>query len=137
VADVVFGLAYEHPAIVEAMFKEIPENSLSESEKNIYNTYKDHYNLLAEDLRKDFLLCLNEELRQKTELLSLYIEDVYGTFNEAMIEKEFMMLISKIKIQKSERERRNISYQIKEAENAGDKEKAKELLGKLNQTMTS
>ena len=135
--DVVFGLVYEHPAVVEAMFREIPENSLSESEKNIYNTYKDHYNLLAEDLRKDFLLCLSEDLRQKTELISLYIEDVYGAFNEEMIQKEFIILINKLKVQKSERERRNISYQIKEAENAGDKEKAKELLGKLNQTMTS
>ena len=136
-ADVLFGLAYEHPTVVKELFKEIPEDSLTESEKNIYNTYKDHYNLLAEDLKKDFLLCISEDLRQKIELISLYIEDVYGAFNEEMIEKEFSMLINKLKVLRGERQRKNLSYQIKEAEKTGDKEKAKDLLQKLNQVVTS
>lgn len=137
VADVAFGLIYEHPVVLHNLFADFPEEALSESEKNIYNIYKDNYNLLAEDLRKDFLLCLSEELCQKTELISLYIEDIYGTFNDEMIEKEFRMLINKIKTQNGERERRNISYQIKEAEKRGDKEEAMELLQKLNQIVTS
>jgi len=135
--DIIFGLIYEYPGVLEPIFSEININDLTESEKNIYNTYKDHYNLLTGDLRKDFLACLNEDIRNRIELLSLFIEDAYIAFNEQMIENEFRLLIKKNKMLLTERERRSISYQIKEAEKVGDKTRAMELLNQLNQIVSS
>jgi len=134
--DLIFGLVYEYPVVLEEAFKNIKENELSENEKSIYNIYKDNYNLLTGDLRKDFLLCFNEDYRAKLEIISLFIEDSYESFTEQMIENEFQLLLKNHRNIFCEREKRMISYQIREAEKSGDKEKAKELLEKLVKIMS-
>ncbi|MBN1494547.1 DNA primase [Candidatus Peregrinibacteria bacterium] len=134
--DLVFGLVYEYPQVLENSFKNIKENELLENEKSIYNQFKDNYNLLTGDLRKDFLLCFKEDFRARLELISLFIEDLYGNFTEEMVENEFNTLLEKIRKIFHEREKRAISYELKEAERNGNKAKAKELLEKFTKLVS-
>jgi len=130
--EIVFGLIYENPEVFENSLEEINEELLKEDEKSIYNTFKDHYNLLrAEDTRKDFLSCFNEEIAARFKVISLFIEDLYGTFSNEMLEKEFKLLLESEKRSRIERMQRSLSTKIKEAEDKGDKEKATDLLQKL------
>jgi DNA primase catalytic core len=130
--EIVFGLIYENPELFEEFVKDINEKLLNEVEKSIYNTYKDHYNLLrAEDTRKDFLSCFNEEIADRLKVISLFVDDLYGTFNEEMLKKEFKLLLESEKRFRTERLQKSLSTQIKEAENNGESEKAKNLLLQL------
>lgn len=130
--ELIFGLVYEHPELFKESFIEIYEELLNDHEKSIYNTFKDNYNSLrAEDTRKDFLSCLDEEIADRFKVISLFIEDLYGTFSNEMLEKEFKLLLESEKRLRIERLQRNLSTEIKEAEKADDKEKAKNLLLKL------
>lgn len=130
--EIVFGLIYENPELFEEYLKDINEKLLNEVEKSIYNTYKDHYNLLrAEDTRKDFLSCFNEEIADRLKVISLFVDDLYGTFNEEMLKKEFKLLLESEKRFRTERLQKSLSTQIKEAEKNGESEKSKNLLLQL------
>ncbi len=132
--ELIFGLIYEHPEVFKDSLQNINAELLNEHEKSIYNTFKDHYNLLrAEDTRKEFLSCFKKEIAEKFKVISLFTDDLYGTFNEEMLKNEFKLLLESEKRSRSERMQRDLFVKIKEAENSGDKEKAKDLLQKLNE----
>lgn len=134
--DLIFGLIYEYSELLENQFKEIPIEYLQNNEKDVYKIYKDHYNLLrAEDKRKEFLSCFNEDLRKKIEVISLFVEEAYATFNEEMLENELETLLKKVSKKYFDRQKRSLSMQMKEAENKGEKEHARELLEKFNQLL--
>lgn len=137
VMEMIFGLILEHPEDLELYLKKIDENLLINQEKSIYNTFKDHYNLLrAESTRKDFLSCFSDEIVSRFEVISLFVEDLYGTFSKEMLEKEVELLINKEKKSRIEREQRNISMKMREAEKNGDKELAKDLLQQFNKLVS-
>jgi DNA primase len=137
VIEIVFGLIIEHPDILESYFEKIDENLLIDQEKSIYNTFKDHYNLLrAESTRKDFLSCFNDEIANRFEVISLFVEDLYGTFSNEMLEKELELLLNNEKRSRIEREQRSLSMQMREAEKNGDKKLAKDLLQQFNKLVS-
>lgn len=135
--EIVFGLIIEHPDTFEDKLKQINIDLLTEHEKSIYNSVKDHYNLLrAEDKRKDFLSCFNVEIADRLKVISLFIDDFYGEFTREMLEKELKILLDNEKKVRIERMQRSLSVQIKEAEKAGDKEKTNEFLSKIKNLMS-
>lgn len=137
-SDVIFGLLYEYPEVLDDEFKDLKPEYFDDEEKSIYNIYKDNYNLLrAEDSREDFLSCFDPELRKKIEVISLYTEKNYGNFNEKMVKNEFKALADHIKEIRDERTVRSLTREIREAEKNGENEKAKELLKKLNELVSS
>ncbi|MFC1810260.1 DNA primase [Patescibacteria group bacterium] len=130
--ELIFGLIYEHPELFEDSFKDTGEDLLTEDEKSIYNTFKDHYNLLrAESTRKDFLSCLDDKTAERFKVISMFVDDLYGTFSKDMLEKEFKLLLQSEKRSRTERKQRNLSIMIKQAEEKGEKEVAKDLLLQL------
>lgn len=136
--ELIFGLLLEYPQILEEDFSLINDEYLQEDEKNIYNIYKDHYNLLrAGKSREDFLSFFKPEIRKKIEVTSLYIEEAYGKFNDEMIKNEFKALLNHMKDISSDRKKRNITKEIREAEKKGDNKLAKELLEKLKTIVSS
>jgi len=127
--EIVFGLLIEHPETLESHFEKIDENLLINQEKSIYNTFKDHYNLLrTEGKRKDFLSCFNDEIAKRFDVISLFVEDLYVTFSNEMIEKELELLLEREKRSRIERKQRELSLKMREAEKNGDKDLAKDLL---------
>lgn len=136
--EIIFGLILEYPQLLEKYLNEIPIEDLNKTEKSIYNTFKDHYNLLrVEGQSKEFLSCFDEELRKRVEFVSLYIDEAYADFSDKMIESEFIKVIEHYKGNVSQKMKRNLTAQIREAEKSGDIELKKELLEKFNKVMTN
>jgi len=136
--DMIFGLILEYPQILEKYLDQIPLEDLNEREKSIYNTFKDHYNLLrVNGQSKEFLSCFDEELRKRLEFISLYIDEAYANFSDTMIESEFIKIIEHYKGNVSKKIKRDLTAQIREAEKTQDIELQKELLEKFNKLMTN
>ncbi|MCD6109594.1 DNA primase [bacterium] len=136
--DLLLGLIFEHPLILEDVFSNIPEKMLEENEKSIYKGIKDNYNLLrAEGKRNGFLACLKLNIRQRLEMISLFIDELYGMYSEEMIQSEAKKLLDKVTKRLQNKQRRDISAQIRTAEKEGDTETAKKLLTKLQQLVSS
>ncbi len=136
--DLLLTLIIEYPSLLEKEFKAIPEKMLEENEKGIYNAIKDNYNLLrAEGKRKEFLTYLNDEIQQRIEMISLFVDEVYGTYNEHMIREEAQKLLEKNVKRLLNNQKKNLSSKIREAEKNGDASMAKELLIKLQKLMSS
>ncbi|MFC1655915.1 DNA primase [Patescibacteria group bacterium] len=136
--DFILGLVYENPELLEDDFNGIDPEKLPEDEKSIYNTLKDNYNLLrAEDKRKEFLACFDDDVCKKLEVISLFIEESYGGFNENKIEIEFKALVNKLKNTWLDRQKRSLSREMREAEKNGEKDRAKELLQQFQSLVSS
>lgn len=136
--DLIFGLVYENPDLLEEPFANIDSEKLSDDEKSIYNTFKDNYNLLrTENKRKEFLACFDDNVSKRLEVISLFIEESYGDFNEDKIELEFKALVNKFKNTWLDRQKRELSRKMREAEKSGEKDKAKELLRQFQSLVSS
>lgn len=136
--ELIFGLLFEYPDVLKELFDLLALKYLSEDEKSIYNIYKDNYNLLrAGKSREVFLSCFEPEVRKNIEITSLYIEEVYGKFNDEMIKEEFKALISNVRAIANERLKRGLTKDIREAEKRGENAYARELLQKLKTIVSS
>jgi DNA primase len=136
--DLIFGLIYEYPEILKDYFKEIPEDKLSNDKKSIYNIFKDNYNLLrAENERKEFLACFDDKIAKKFEMISLFVDEFYGTFNEEKIISEFKALISRYKKDWLAMKKRELSLKLHEAERSRDTILAKKLLQEFQNLVSS
>jgi len=136
--DLLLGLVFEYPLILEDILNHIPEKMLEENEKSIYKGIKDNYNLLrADGKRKEFLMCLGQDIGQRLEMISLFIDDLYGEYSEEMIKDEAEKLLDKVIKRLQNVQRRSISVQIRIAEKDGNMETAKELLAQLQKLVSS
>ncbi|MBU1446089.1 DNA primase [Patescibacteria group bacterium] len=136
--EILFGLILEYPQVLEKHMHKIPIEDLNETEKSIYNTFKDNYNLLrAGGLSEEFLLCFDDELRKRLEFVSLYIDEAYATFTDLMIEAEFIQIVEYYQGNVSKQLKRDLTAKIREAEKTGDNTLKKELLEKFNKLMTN
>lgn len=136
--DLFFGLVFEYPNLLEENFNVIPEKMLEENEKSIYKVFKDNYNLLrAEGRRKDFLACLDGDIQQRIQMISLFVDELYGAYSEDMIKGEAKKLLDKVMKKLLNQQKREISAAIRIAEKEGDLKTAKELLEQLQKLVSS
>ena len=136
--ELFLGLVFEYPELLEEYVNSIPEKMLEENEKSIYKGVKDNYNLLrADGKRKEFLACFDANTVQRLEMISLFVDELYGSYSEEMIKSEAKKLLDKVVKRLLNTQKRNISAQIRIAEKRGDVKTAKELLVRLQKLVSS
>lgn len=136
--DLLLGLIFEYPTLLEEQLNLIPEKMLEEHEKSIYKGIKDNYNSLrTEGKRKEFLACLDQDIQQRLEMISLFVDELYGSYSEEMIQSEAKKMLDKVVKRLLNLQKRNISVQIRIAEKEGDSKTAKELLVQLQKLVSS
>ncbi|MEK7528916.1 MAG: DNA primase [Patescibacteria group bacterium] len=107
--------------------------------KDIYKRILDFYNLTHEhpDRSGSLEMFLSPELREKANLLALYVESQVGALNAAEMEKEFDQVLKKfLDTLLSDRKRRLLD-EMKTAEMTGDTSKAKDILATYNSLITT
>lgn len=99
--------------------------------KSIYNTLMDQYNLSRSLDKWDLGSMFADELGNKVNVLYLYAEDKYGDFGTEALKNETIILVHLLEKQLRERDIKNISDEIRLAEESKDMEKLQELLKRL------
>lgn len=136
--ELLLGLIIEHPELLEEEMNAIPKNMLQENEKSIYKHIKDNYNLLrADGKRKEFLSYLSEDIQQRLEMISLFVDELYGSYSDEMLTSETKKLLDKIVKKLFNQQKRDIFAQLRVAEKAGDTKASKELLMQLQKIVSS
>ena len=132
--EILIGLIGQFPACFFETKCELTQAYFSDNLKYIYNQFTTKYN--PQGTQQDAVLELDkdtpEEWKSKLALLSLYVEEKYGSMTPAQITQEMITLVQKIKMEQLIKARTALQKQLKEAENTHDNAKMEKLLTQMN-----
>ena len=129
VGEIVLAVLLRFPGIFKKSLELIGEKDFKESEKNIYNELVDQYNSARTQFREwNFDEGLLAEEREKINVLLLCVEDKYGEFSDEAVSVELEKLIDRLRKDCKIKRLKDIEFEIKEAENAGEKNRLLALL---------
>ncbi|MFA7685298.1 MAG: DNA primase [Candidatus Gracilibacteria bacterium] len=129
IEELVLAVLLRFPAVFHKSLELVTEKDFKESEKNIYNELVDQYNSARTHFREwNFDQGLLAKEREKINVTLLYAEDKYGEFSEEAVSVELGKLVDKLRKDCKNKRLKNIEFEIKEAENAGEKNRLLALL---------
>ncbi|MCC6643477.1 DNA primase [Candidatus Peregrinibacteria bacterium] len=132
--DLLSGLLVQFPKCFYEIKNDVSQDYFSEQLKSIYKHFLDNYNPSSTDqdaIFKDFP-GLDEEIRSRVALLSLYAEEKYGSLPPEVIKKEMQDLVKKIQLDAVTKKRQNLQRKLKDAENSQNKEELEDVLLELS-----
>ncbi len=132
--QLVLGLLIFQPELFALVGENLSEESFDEEFKAIYKGLSDQYNSTRKSAGVDNLReAFAPELRAKIDLMSLYVEDLYGQFSSQILEEELEKLVDKLNKDVLDKKLEHLRLEIVQAEEAQDGKKLVELLDRLKQ----
>lgn len=121
--ELLIGLVVQFPKCFFETKISLEQDNFSDLVKSIYKLFLDNYNPHSTDqdaVFKDFP-GLDEQVKSRVNLLSLYAEEKYGSLPPEIIKKEIIDLVKKIQLDAVNKKRQVLQRQLKDAEIAKDK----------------
>jgi DNA primase len=135
--QVICGIVLANPQLFGALSKMVDENDFYGLEKDIYKELHDQYNKARNDLSKwNFSKGILSSLKEKLDVLSLYVEERYGELSKELVEEEVEKLVDKVKKTRRGKKLNDLRMEIVEAEKSDKKEKLIELLKKQQKLLS-
>jgi DNA primase len=135
--QVICGIVLANPQLFGALSKMVDENDFYGLEKDIYKELHDQYNKSRNDLSKwNFSKGILSSLKEKLDVLSLYVEERYGELSKELVEEEVEKLVDKVKKTRRGKKLNDLRMEIVEAEKSDKKEKLIELLKKQQKLLS-
>ncbi|NIA02057.1 MAG: DNA primase [Nitrospirae bacterium] len=127
--QVICGIVLGEPKLFKILLEKVNKNDFNGIDKDVYKALYDQYNKARNGLRewnldKGFLA----GIREKLDILLLYVEEKYGALSEKSVEDEVEKLVDKMKRTRINKQLDDLRIQIVEAEKNDEKEKLIELL---------
>ncbi len=127
--QVICGIILGNPQLFKVLSKMVDESDFYGVEKDIYKELHDQYNKSRNGLKewnfdKGFLASVKEKL----DVLLLYVEERYGELSEESMGEEVEKLVDKVKKTRRSKKLNDLRTQIVEAEKNDEKEKLIKLL---------
>lgn len=127
--QVVCGIALDNPQFFKILLEGVDENDFDGMEKDVYKALYDQYNKSRNGLREwNFDEGFLASVKEKLDVLLLYVEERYGGLSEKSVEEEVEKLVDKMKKTRKSEQLNNLRIQVVEAEKNDEKEKLIELL---------
>lgn len=127
--QVICGIVLDDPKLFKILSEMVDENDFYGLDKDIYKALHDQYNKARNGLRKwNFDKGFLAGIKEKLDVLLLYVEERYGDLSEKSVEDEVEKLVDKMKKTRRSKKLNDLRIQVVEAEKNDEKEKLIELL---------
>ncbi|MFA6917222.1 MAG: DNA primase [Candidatus Gracilibacteria bacterium] len=129
ICNIILGVFLNFPNLFKKAPELISEKDFDGDEKNIYNELLEQYNSARTHFREwNFDSGFLASAKEKVNVMLLYADDKYGEFSEEAVNVELEKLVDKLRKDSKTKKLKDIEFEIKEAEKAGERNRMLALL---------